>query len=298
MDGGARRVDVAGPKAEPARLSCPDGYALGAQVFAPAGAPRAISVVVPALGVTQRMYRNFAASLASEQIATVTFDYRGMGESKPERLRGFDATVTDWATLDLPAAIDFARDRFGALPTFAVGHSIGGQLLGLCPRAPSLAGALLVAAQSGYWKNWSGVGRALMFTHWHVMPLIARAVGYLPMAAVRQGEDVPLGAALEWARWGRDRRYVLSSPLAAHAALELPLRAYVVSDDGYAPPESVRALARFYARADVEVRELTPAALGTRAIGHFGLFRREFRETFHREAARWILDRAGDKAAA
>lgn len=279
-------------RGEPARVIASDGFALGAQVFESNEAPRAIAVVAAALGVTQRMYRTFAASLAEAGIATVTFDYRGMGESKPPRLRGFDATVSDWATLDLTAAIDFARERFGSSPLFAVGHSIGGQILGLCPRAPSLAGALLVAAQSGYWKNWHGVGRALMFTHWHLMPIVARAVGYLPMAAVRQGENVPLGAALEWARWGRDPRYVLSSPLAAHGSLELPIRAYVIADDGYAPPDSVRALARFYARAQIDVRELTPAGLGTRAIGHFGIFRREFRETFHREAASWMLERA------
>lgn len=282
------------------RVVASDGVTLGANLFEPPDdPPRAIAIVAPALGVLQRMYRAFASNLAAERIATVTFDYRGMGESAPPRLRGFRATATDWARLDLPAVIDFARERFGpSTPCFLVGHSIGGQLLGLCPRAPSLAGAILVAAQSGYWKNWSGLGRALMFTHWHLMPLVAKAVGYLPMRAARQGEDVPLGVALEWAQWGRSPRYILISPLAAHAELQLSMRAYLIADDGYAPPRSVRALVDFYARARVEVKVLTPQELATRSIGHFGIFRREFKQSFHAEVARWILDRADGKAAA
>lgn len=278
------------------KITCSDGVVVGGRVFEPASSPRAIAVIAPALGVLQRMYRAFASTLASHGIATVTFDYRGVGESKPPKLRGFQATATDWARLDLPAAIAFAREKFGAsLPTFVVGHSIGGQLLGLCPTAPSLAGAVLVAAQSGYWKNWSGLPRALMFLHWHLMPLIARATGFLPMAAARQGEDVPLGVALEWARWGRDPRYLLSSPLAEHGSLSIPMRAYLISDDAYAPPASVRALVAFHAKAPIELKELTPALLGTRAIGHFGVFRREFKATFHDEVARWLLGRAGGK---
>lgn len=302
MDGGPRRVDVTpasapvGARGESATITTRDGVQLGATVFAPAEPPRAIAVVAPAMAVLQRMYRAFAGTLASRGIATVTFDYRGVGESKPPRLRGFHATATDWARLDLPAAIDFARERFGApTPTFLVGHSIGGQILGLCPRAPSLTGAVLVAAQSGYWKNWSGVPRALMLLNWHLMPLIARATGYLPMAAVRQGENVPLGVALEWASWGRHPRYILSSPQAEHGSLEIPIRAYLISDDGFAPPASVRALVEFHARAPIELKELGPSELGTRAIGHFGIFRREFKATFHEEVAEWILSRAGGK---
>lgn len=279
-----------------AKITCGDGFVLGARVFEPTSATRAIAVIAPAMAVLQRMYRAFAGTLASHGIATVTFDYRGMGESKPPKLRGFHATATDWARLDLPAAIAYARATFGpSLPTFVIGHSIGGQILGLCPTAPSLAGAVLVAAQSGYWKNWSGVPRALMLLHWHVMPLIARATGFLPMAAARQGEDVPLGVALEWARWGRDPRYILSSPLAEHGSLSIPMCAYLISDDAYAPPASVRALVAFHRKADIDVREVTPASLGARAIGHFGIFRREFKATFHEEVARWLLDRAGGK---
>jgi predicted alpha/beta hydrolase len=284
---------------EAARIVAGDGVTLGARVFVPKGEVRAIGVIAPAMAVQQSIYSAFASHLAAHGIAMLTFDYRGLGESAPEHLRGFRGSITDWALYDLTAAIDFARARFGAgLPTFVIGHSTGGQILGMCPRAPTLAGGVLVAAQSGYWKHWSGVSRAWLFLHWHVMPWVARAAGYLPMRAVKQGEDVPLEAALEWARWGRDPRHVLSSPHARHGSLELPLKAYLISDDNYAPPRAVRELCDFYARARVELEELTPADLGTRAIGHFGIFRREFRPTFYAQVTRWILQRAAERVAA
>lgn len=278
---------------EPVRFSAADGASLGGALFLPEAAPKAIAIVAPAMAVLQRMYRAFAGHLADQGIATLTFDYRGVGESAPPSLRGFHATATEWGTQDLTAAIDFARQRFGDRPTFVVGHSIGGQLLGMCPRAPTLRAAVLVAAQSGYWKMWSGPARAGMWLNWHAMPLLSRAVGYLPMRAARQGENVPLGVALEWATWGRHPRYIASSALAHHAELKIPLRAYIIEDDGYAPQRSVEELLTFYASAPKEVRVVTPADFGTRRIGHFGIFRREFRAQFYDDVARWLSEKAG-----
>jgi predicted alpha/beta hydrolase len=293
VDGGAGRVDVS----ESVRFDAADRYALGGTLFAPEGEASAICVVAPAMAVLQRMYRAFAGHLADHGIATLTFDYRGIGESAPGSLRGFEATATQWGTQDITGAIDFARRRFGDRPTFLVGHSIGGQLLGLCPRAPTLSGAVLVAAQSGYWKMWSGPARALMWTWWRAMPRLVRATGYLPMQALKQGENVPKGVALEWAQWGRHPRYLMSSPVAHHDALTIPLLAYLIEDDRYAVPRSVEELLRFYASAPKELRRVSPGAFGTRQIGHFGIFRREFRAQFYDDVVQWILAKAGSRAA-
>ena len=282
---------------EPVRFTAPDGTSLGGTVFATKAAPQGLVVVAPAMAVLQRMYRAFAGHLADHGFAAVTFDYRGIGDSAPASLKGYSATATDWGTLDLTAAIDLARTRFGALPTFVVGHSIGGQLLGLCPRAPSLTGAVLVAAQSGYWKMWDGAARAAMRLYWRLMPPLVRAVGFLPMRALRQGENVPKGVALEWADWGGHPDYLLSSPLAkaeqGHARLKIPLRAYVISDDRYAPQRSVEELLRFYASAPSELRVVTPQEFQTPRIGHFGIFRREFRAPFYDDVLKWLRAKAG-----
>jgi predicted alpha/beta hydrolase len=50
-------------------------------------------------------YRHFAAFLAQAGMPTFTYDYRGIGLSRPPGLRGFDAAVEDWAEYDCAAGV-------------------------------------------------------------------------------------------------------------------------------------------------------------------------------------------------
>jgi predicted alpha/beta hydrolase len=63
-------------------LQAQDGYELGATLFEPAPARRA--VLVMAAPAPQQYYRKFAA-FRGTRTAVLTFDYRGIGRS---RLRG------------------------------------------------------------------------------------------------------------------------------------------------------------------------------------------------------------------
>src|SRR5690349_3599657 len=85
-----------------------DGLALGITEFEPAGPPRGVVVINAATAVKRRYYERFALYLAQHGFAVVTYDYRGIGESRPANLRGFNARMQDWGTLDQPAVIDHA----------------------------------------------------------------------------------------------------------------------------------------------------------------------------------------------
>lgn len=279
-----------------------DGYPLAADLLEPAGPPRGAVLLAPAMGVPRRFYRPFAAHLASRGLAALAVDVRGVGGSRPPRLRGFPATLAGWGELDLAGGLDALGARYPGAPLLWVGHSAGGQLLGLVEDA-RLAGAILVGAQNGHWRLWPGLAARLgMFALWHaVIPLLVPAFGYLPMRLLGQGEDVPAGVALQWAEWGRRRAYVHSyaAPRGglAFASYAGPLRAYAVTDDAFAPPASVDALVGCYARARTETRRVAPAELGVAAIGHFGFFRPRFEATLWREAADWLLAAAAARAA-
>ena len=60
-----------------------DGFRLSGDWFEPVGPSRAVAVIAGAMGVRRRFYRAFAAFLAENGIATLTFDYRGIGGSRP-----------------------------------------------------------------------------------------------------------------------------------------------------------------------------------------------------------------------
>ncbi|MFO0583889.1 MAG: alpha/beta fold hydrolase [Anaeromyxobacter sp.] len=291
-------------RSQPRTLAFParDGVPLEGDLFLPDGPPAGAVLVAGAMGVARRYYRPFAAHLAGRGLAALTLDLRGMGGSRRGSLRGLEATLHGWGELDLAGGLDaLAREAPGA-PLLWVGHSAGGQLLGLLDPSPVRA-ALLVGAQNGHWRHWRGWRRAAMAGFWWVgLPAAVAAFGYLPMRLAGQGEDVPAGVAREWAAWGRRREYI-GVYAQARGGLGFArwggvLRSIAVADDRYAPPPSVHALAAAYRAARVEVVDVTPASIGARRVGHFGFFRPAFEEALWRPASDWLLAQAGADAVA
>ena len=112
-------------------FSASDGYPLIGTLYTPEHGIKANIVLCSATGVPQAFYRRFAEYATQFGYQVLTFDYRGVAQSAPKRLKGFTMSYLDWGTLDLAAAIDFlAQDP---IPLFMVGHSYGGQALGLAP---------------------------------------------------------------------------------------------------------------------------------------------------------------------
>jgi predicted alpha/beta hydrolase len=282
----------------PLTLSIParDGYALAATLHEPAGPPAVVAVVSSATAVKQTYYQRFAAFLAGQGVATLTFDYRGIGGSRPASLKGFAAALQDWGARDLAGAIDWLTDRYPQARPFVVGHSIGGQLVGLADNNHRLAGLVGVGAQSGDWRLWSRPRRYWLAFAWGVLvPALTRLCGYLPGRKLGLGADLPAGVALEWARWCRSRGYV-----GAHLGKTVPdhfddfrgrLLAYSVADDALAPRAAIEALLSLYTRACVQRRHVEPSAVGVSALGHFGFFRPECAGLWL-DLARWLLEGA------
>jgi predicted alpha/beta hydrolase len=271
---------VSTPSATPLRISATDGFSLAANTYAPAsgGSTASLVLIAPATGVVKRLYDPFATFLAAHGFEVLTWDWRGTGESRPPSLRGFHATMTDWAELDLGGALAWAAERASDRPgrpgrrVLAVGHSFGGQALGLAPGGEQLAAALTVAAQSGYWGHWPRPRRYLYAALWYLaMPGLAAVLDYFPSRRLGLGEDLPRGVAQQWARWCRSPRYLEN--YAGHRRLRMPMLALSFADDPFAPRPAVEALHREYAGATVSHRHLRPADVGAPRIGHFGFFK-------------------------
>jgi predicted alpha/beta hydrolase len=234
-------------------------------------------VLTAAMGVQQDYYAPFAAHLAGRGFDALTWDYRGVGASRPAPPRGLG--LMTWARVDLEAALRWALARGG--PVLVVGHSLGTQLLGFAPSAPEVAAVVGVASQSGDWRNWPFPADLGMFLLSHLLlPGIGAVFGKVPKGLL--GEEIPKGPILDWARWIRSRGYLLSE--GDHVPdlfgrLTCPMRGISIDDDRYAPRGAVDALYRLYANARVERLHLVPREHGVEAIGHFGPFRRQFRDT-------------------
>jgi predicted alpha/beta hydrolase len=273
-------------------LSTRDDHRISATWFEPMGEAKATIVINGATAVPQSYYLRFAQHLAASSYRVLTYDYRGVGASRPPRLRGYRATMMDWALYDARAALDEARHERSELPLVLVGHSFGGQLLGLLDEAQAAKGAVLVGAQLGYYGHWPVTERLRLAFTWNVLvPTLTRTFGYLPGKA-GLGEDLPRGVAEEWARWCSHPDYLVSEhpeARARFARFRRPTLFYSFTDDKYAPEGAVDALIDRLSGAELTHRRLDPRELAAESVGHFGFFRPRFADSLWREA-RWFID--------
>lgn len=279
---GARTDEL--PPGTDVRITTTDGIALAGTVWDPAARAKShVVVVAPATGVLRRYYAPFAAWLSTRGFAVVTFDYRGMGDS---RTGAVAPAMHDWGERDLAAVVAWAGDGLGDGRAAVVGHSVGGQLVGLLPDPSRVSALVTVGAQSGDYRLWPLPSRLAMAVLWYgVVPGVTRAVGYLP-GSLGIGEDLPAGVALEWARWCRTPGYLagggFESRREGFARLRAPVLAYGFDDDAYAPRAAVDALLALYVSAPVDRRQLGREA---GRFGHFGFFRERHRGLWRDVAA-------------
>ncbi len=276
----------ASPSVTKTTIRAEDGFELGATITQPPWPALATLVIHGATAVRQSYYEAFARRAAIRGgLRVITYDYRGIGESRPASLVGFRATMTDWAKLDARAVLREAHDRW-ADPIVMLGHSFGGQLVGLVDECRDLAGAAMIASQFGWWGHWRGLDMLRMAAYWYVLiPSVSTAFGYLPGKA-GLGVDLPRGVAAEWAAWCRHPKYLAGHHPDArdrYAAFDAPTLMLSFTDDSYAPESSVLALRRKLKAAPVVHRRIDPREVGATRLGHFGFFAKERRNDLWEE---------------
>jgi predicted alpha/beta hydrolase len=256
------------------RLSAADGRPLAATLYAPAE-PRAALVILSALGVGRGYYRRFATFFAERGVAVLSFDHRGVGGSRDVPLRQDKSVLMDWARLDSDAVLGHALARWRGLPVWALGHSFGGQSMGIVPRALDLQGLVIVAAGSGDMTLYPPLRRVGFRALLGSAGPVGAVFGYIP-GWMGIGEDLPAGVVRQWAGFCATPGYiprVLGRDACHYHRITAPLRFYNFPDDTYAPPRAADALRGWYEAAAVTHRLVAPADLGMKSIGHFGFFR-------------------------
>ncbi|MDP9198672.1 MAG: alpha/beta fold hydrolase [Pseudomonadota bacterium] len=216
--------------------------------------------------------------LAGQEWQVVTFDYRGMGDSAPRTLRGFDADVLTWARQDCAAALAFTRGLAPGRPLVWIGHSLGGQIFAITPGNEGVTAAVTIASGVGYWRENAYPLRRYSWWLWHLIVPVATAIcGYFPGRMLRIVGDLPEGVIRQWSRWCRHPEYAVGVEGPEMRDLyrrpTLPMLSVSLTDDEYMSERNVAVLHGFYVNAGLEMRRYAPEQLGIARIGHFGFFR-------------------------
>ena len=271
-----------------------DGFALGGFAWrhADTGRVRPVVIINAATSVRCRHYSRFADYLFAHGLDVITYDYRGIGESRPATLRGLKASWTDWGALDFEAMLQRAARDYPGQPIDVVAHSFGGCAIGLAASGQLIRRVVTVGAQFAYWRDYAPAARWKMFGKWHlIMPLLTGLYGYFPGKRLGWLEDTPAGVVRDWstptARYEK-RPSGRKLPALPFSRVKAQILAVSLTDDPFGTVAAIeRLLAYFSASARTHLR-LAPEDIDESEVGHFAFFRSQYQEKLWPIALNWL----------
>jgi predicted alpha/beta hydrolase len=238
-------------------------------------------MIAPATGIKRQFYHSFATFLAEQGFGVITYDNEGIGQSLSTTLAKSDASLISWGRHDMPAVLDALQYEFPEASYHLIGHSAGGQLIGLMPNYAALSSIFNVACSSGRIKNLEMPYKlkAMGFMDAFI-PLTNLVLGYTPADKIGMGEPLPRGVARQWREWCNGAGYIktaLGKTIHNHYYDELTMLSLWLgfSDDDIANSENIDDMIRVFPNMSVEKHYLNPKDLGVSHIGHMRYFSRK-----------------------
>ncbi|PNB73726.1 alpha/beta hydrolase [Pseudomonas sp. GW456-E7] len=283
---------------EPFKETAADGFVLGGFTWRHPSrdAARPIVIINAATSVRCRHYSRFADYLFDHGFDVITYDYRGIGESRPASLKGLKASWTDWGALDFEAMLKRAQREFPGQPIDVVGHSFGGCAAGLGASGHLIRRLVTVGAQFAYWRDYAPAHRWRMFAKWHVlMPLVTVIYGYFPGKRLGWLEDTPAGVVRDWslstARYEKrssGRAIGTTSGQLPFADVTAQTLAISISDDPYGTVPAIERLLNYFTGSTNAHLRIHPEDIGEEEVGHFAFFRSPYQATLWPIALAWL----------
>lgn len=264
-------------KAKEIKITCSDGFILGGSLFE-VEKPKAAIMLGPATGIKRNIYQAFAGFLAENGYTVLTFNNRGIGDSKGAHINEGEPSLLKWGKLDMTAALEYLKEAYPDKEYHLIGHSAGGQLPGLMENALELKSIFNVASSSGSMSTLSGGFRlqSLFFLNFFI-PLSNFLFGKTNSQWVGMGEPLPKKVASDWSRWCNGKGYVqvdLDTKIKEHHYREMELAALWIhpTDDEIANFENVKDMIRVFPNMKAQIKTLDPKDHGLKEIGHMKFF--------------------------
>ncbi len=251
---------------------------LAATVYRPQSKVKTAVMIAPATGIKRQFYHNFATFLAAQGFGVLTFDNEGIGESLHTDLAKCDASLVSWGRHDMPAVLEALQDEFSDATYHLIGHSAGGQLIGLMPNYNAITSVFNVACSSGRIKNMDMPYKIKAMGFMDVfIPLSNLTLGYTPSDKIGMGEPLPSNVARQWRQWCNGAGYIntaLGKTIYTHFYDELTMPAVWLgfSDDDIANSENIDDMMRVFPNMPAQKRFFNPKDFGVSHIGHMRYF--------------------------
>ena len=271
-----------------------DHYSLSAHVFEPQDSRQKVLLINSATGVKQQIYFSFAQFFAEKGFTVITYDYRGIGQSKPENMKGFAASMRIWGTKDYKALTNYIRDNFQNYQKFCLGHSVGALILGMNADSVIFDEFVFVGSQDAFVGNLKFRTKIEAYLGFGIaQPLSTKLLGYFPANWFGLGESLPSGSAFDWRTLILNRKSVnkLLEKTEDHGrSLTQKVLVLRAEDDIWLTEKGVKSLLEnTYPNLKPTYRLVKVSESEKKEIGHINFFR-----SYNRKLWDIILERLED----
>ncbi len=267
------------------KITCEDGVQLAATLYTPSELIGA-TMIAPATGIKRHFYNSFASFLSRNGYAVLTFDNRGIGESRGNSINGSHASLVNWGKLDMTAVFETLKNEFPKVSHHLIGHSAGGQLVGLMKNATDLKSIFNYACSSGSLKHtkYPFKIKSLFFLNFFI-PINNLLFGQTNSQWVGMGEPLPKLVASQWRSWCNSNGYVaeeFGKTINNHLYDKLTLPSLWVHaiDDEIANIENVKDMIRIFSQSKAKIKTLDPKEFGYKELGHMKFFSSKRQKTW------------------
>ncbi len=275
-------------------ISTADDQQITSTYFKPVKPVGKTVVIAGGVGLPQRFFYKLATWLAAKGYDTYTFDYRGIALSKTKPLANSHAGYFEWTNYDFIAVTHLINSTHPDNTNFLIGHSFGGNSIGLSEAYKSYDKFLFVGSQFGYYRNFPlHMQFAILIGFGIVVGLLTPLFGYFPSKYVGLGEPLPKQVAYDWRTLLLSKKSVLG--LAEkfknnhYDKITQPMLLISIDDDNFAPKKTVDALAKYaFVNADIQRKHLKAKELGIKKLGHNNFFRSKYEQLLWPMVTEWF----------
>ena len=268
-----------------------DHYSLAAHLFEPQISNQKVLLINSATGVKQQIYFSVAQFFADHGFTVITYDYRGIGLSKPDKMRGFEASMRVWGTTDYKALTSYIKSNFEDYKKYCLGHSVGALILGMNPDSEIFEEFIFVGTQNAFVGNLRLKTKIEGYLGFGIVqPLFTLLLGYFPASWFGLGESLPSGSAFDWRILILNKKST-NNLLEKSADFSKKLRQKVLviwaEDDAWLTEKGVKSLLEnTYANLRPTYRHIYTSESEKGEIGHVNFFR-----SYNRKLWKILLDR-------
>ena len=260
-------------------LKTSDHNLISVTVFEPQNPNGKLLLINSATGVKQQVYFSFSKYFAENGFTAITYDYRGIGDSKPKKMNGFHATMRIWGTDDFKTVTDFIKKNYQNHQKFCLGHSVGALIIGMNEDAHIFDKFIFVATQDAYIGNLkANIAASAVLGFGIAVPLTTKFFGYFPAHRFGLGESLPKGVAYDWRTLILNKKSTsrLYEKIATHFSKDLKQETFIIhaEDDPWVTMKGMENLMNnVYPHLKKTYREIKVSDSEKGEIGHINFFR-------------------------